>query len=87
MAKNKGLMPKRKKEQRNPRVKNKLKYRKAKIRRQGAVSRLNALVIVFTKKKPVAVAWCPTCTSTCTFKCTCIVGTAQFRCVQMMYEV
>ena len=63
MAKNKGLMPKRKKEQRNPRVKNKLKYRKAKIRRKGAVSHLNALVIVYTEKKnPVAVAWCTTCT-------------------------
>lgn len=37
MAKNKGLTPHRKKEQRNPRVKHKLKYRKAKIRRKGAV--------------------------------------------------
>ncbi|XP_057656568.1 something about silencing protein 10 isoform X1 [Diorhabda carinulata] len=37
MAKNKGLTPHRKKEQRNPRVKHKLKYRKAIIRRKGAV--------------------------------------------------
>ncbi|XP_060073510.1 something about silencing protein 10-like [Ylistrum balloti] len=37
IAKNKGLTPKRKKEQRNPRVKNKLKFRKAKIRRKGQV--------------------------------------------------
>ncbi|OWF40834.1 something about silencing protein 10-like [Mizuhopecten yessoensis] len=37
IAKNKGMTPKRKKEQRNPRVKNKLKYRKAKIRRKGQV--------------------------------------------------
>lgn len=39
MSKNKGLTPHRKKEQRNPRVKHKLKYRKALIRRKGAVSR------------------------------------------------
>lgn len=37
ISKNKGLTPHRKKEQRNPRVKHKLKYRKAKIRRKGAV--------------------------------------------------
>lgn len=37
MAKNKGLTPYRKKEQRNPRVKHRNKYRKAKIRRKGAV--------------------------------------------------
>lgn len=37
IAKNKGLTPRRKKDQRNPRVKHKLKYRKAKIRRKGAV--------------------------------------------------
>ncbi|CAG4987173.1 unnamed protein product [Parnassius apollo] len=37
IAKNKGLTPHRKKEQRNPRVKHKLKYRKAKIRRKGAI--------------------------------------------------
>ena len=37
MAKNKGLTPKRKKEYRNPRVKHRLKYRKAKIRRKGQV--------------------------------------------------
>ncbi|XP_063536531.1 something about silencing protein 10 [Cydia strobilella] len=37
IAKNKGLTPHRKREQRNPRVKHKLKYRKAKIRRKGAV--------------------------------------------------
>lgn len=37
IAKNKGLTPRRKKEQRNPRVKNRNKYRKAKIRRKGQV--------------------------------------------------
>lgn len=37
MAKNKGLTPHRKKEQRNPRVKHRNKYRKAQIRRKGAV--------------------------------------------------
>ncbi|XP_044747776.1 something about silencing protein 10 [Coccinella septempunctata] len=37
MAKNKGLTPHRKKEQRNPRVKHRNKYKKAKIRRKGAV--------------------------------------------------
>lgn len=37
MAKNKGLTPQRKKEQRNPRVKHRNKYRKAIIRRKGAV--------------------------------------------------
>lgn len=37
IAKNKGLTPHRKKEQRNPRVKHRNKYRKAKIRRRGAV--------------------------------------------------
>lgn len=38
IARNKGLTPRRKKEQRNPRVKNRNKYRKAKIRRKGQVS-------------------------------------------------
>lgn len=38
MAKNKGLTPHRKKELRNPRVKHRNKYRKATIRRKGAVS-------------------------------------------------
>ncbi|XP_066147702.1 something about silencing protein 10 [Euwallacea fornicatus] len=37
IAKNKGLTPHRKKELRNPRVKHKLKFRKALIRRKGAV--------------------------------------------------
>ncbi|XP_022918487.2 something about silencing protein 10 [Onthophagus taurus] len=37
MAKNKGLTPLRRKEQRNPRVKHRNKFRKAKIRRKGAV--------------------------------------------------
>lgn len=37
IAKNKGLTPKRKKEYRNPRVKHRNKYRRAKIRRKGAV--------------------------------------------------
>lgn len=38
ISKNKGLTPKRKKEQRNPRVKHREKYRKAKIRRKGQVN-------------------------------------------------
>lgn len=37
MSKNKGLTPHRKKEQRNPRVKHRNKFRKAKIRRKGQV--------------------------------------------------
>jgi U3 small nucleolar RNA-associated protein 3 len=37
IAKNKGLTPKRKKELKNPRVKHRMKYRKAKIRRKGQV--------------------------------------------------
>merc|ERR550519_479569 len=37
IAKNKGLMPKRSKLQRNPRVKNRMKFEKAKKRRKGAV--------------------------------------------------
>lgn len=37
IAKNKGLTPHRKKELRNPRVKHRMKYRKAKIRRKGQV--------------------------------------------------
>lgn len=40
IAKNKGLTPHRKKEQRNPRVKHRMKFKKAKIRRKGAVSYL-----------------------------------------------
>lgn len=38
IAKNRGLTPHRKKELRNPRVKHRNKYRKATIRRKGAVS-------------------------------------------------
>ena len=38
ISKNKGLTPHRSKEQRNPRVKHRNKYRKAIIRRKGAVS-------------------------------------------------
>lgn len=38
IAKNKGLTPYRKKDQRNPRVKHRNKFRKAKICRKGAVS-------------------------------------------------
>lgn len=45
MAKNKGLTPHRKKELRNPRVKHKLKFRKALIRRKGAVSTSNFIFI------------------------------------------
>ena len=37
MAKNKGLTPKRSKEQRNPRVKHRKKFEKAKVRRKGQV--------------------------------------------------
>lgn len=37
IAKNKGLTPHRSKEQRNPRVKNRMKFRKAKIRRKGQI--------------------------------------------------
>ena len=38
IAKNKGLTPHRKKENRNPRVKHRNKFRKAKIRRKGQVT-------------------------------------------------
>lgn len=38
IRKNKGLTPYRKREQRNPRVRHRNKFRKAKIRRKGAVS-------------------------------------------------
>merc|ERR1711874_379222 len=37
IAKNKGLTPKRSKLQRNPRVKHRVKYAKAKVKRKGAV--------------------------------------------------
>jgi len=37
IAKNKGLTPKRKKELRNPRVKHRMKFKKAVIRRKGQV--------------------------------------------------
>jgi len=37
ISKNKGLTPRRKKELKNPRVKNRMKYRKAKIRRKGQI--------------------------------------------------
>ena len=37
IAKNKGLQPKRNKVQRNPRVKHRLKFEKAKVRRKGQV--------------------------------------------------
>lgn len=37
IAKNKGLVPQRKKEYRNPRVRHRMKYRKAQIRRKGQV--------------------------------------------------
>ncbi|XP_076642364.1 UTP3 small subunit processome component Sas10 isoform X2 [Halictus rubicundus] len=45
IAKNKGLTPHRKKEQRNPRVKHRNKYRKAKIRRKGAVREVRKEII------------------------------------------
>ena len=38
IAKNKGLVPKRKKEQRNPRVKHRKKFEKAKIKHKSQVS-------------------------------------------------
>lgn len=47
MAKNKGLTPHRKKEQRNPRVKHRMKFRKAVIRRKGAVNIYLILVYIF----------------------------------------
>ena len=37
LAKNKGLQPKRNKLNRNPRVKHRVKYQKAKVRRKGQV--------------------------------------------------
>lgn len=43
MAKNKGLTPKRKKIDRNPRVKNREKFRRAKIRRKGQVCVMRSL--------------------------------------------
>jgi len=45
IAKNKGLTPRRKKELRNPRVKNRMKYRKAKIRRKGQVRFMNIQIL------------------------------------------
>lgn len=48
IAKNKGLTPHRSKEQRNPRVKHRNKYRKAMIRRKGAVS-INKFTKTFFK--------------------------------------
>jgi len=45
IAKNKGLTPRRKKELRNPRVKNRMKYRKAKIRRKGQVRLMNIQIL------------------------------------------
>lgn len=46
ISKNKGLTPRRKKELRNPRVKNRMKYRKAKIRRKGQVCLIYFLFIM-----------------------------------------
>jgi U3 small nucleolar RNA-associated protein 3 len=46
IAKNKGLTPKRKREQRNPRVKHREKFRKATIRRKGQVRVLLILLYV-----------------------------------------
>lgn len=48
MAKNKGLTPHRKKEQRNPRVKHRNKYRKAKIRRKGAIREVRKEITRYT---------------------------------------
>lgn len=48
MAKNKGLTPHRKKEQRNPRVKHRMKYRKAVIRRKGAVRKKGLLFYIIS---------------------------------------
>lgn len=47
MAKNRGLTPYRKKELRNPRVKHRKKYHKAKIRRRGAVCIMRRKRIIF----------------------------------------
>ncbi|XP_043249945.1 something about silencing protein 10 isoform X1 [Colletes gigas] len=48
IAKNKGLTPHRKKEQRNPRVKHRNKYRKAKIRRKGAIREVRKEITRYT---------------------------------------
>lgn len=44
ISKNKGLTPRRKKELRNPRVKNRMKFRKAKIRRKGQVRFIDLVI-------------------------------------------
>lgn len=51
MAKNRGLTPYRKKELRNPRVKHRNKYRKATIRRRGAV-RIMRHEIILIRREP-----------------------------------
>lgn len=51
ISKNKGLTPHRKKELRNPRVKNRMKYRKAKIRRKGQVCLTLKCIQFFTLLK------------------------------------
>lgn len=66
IAKNKGLTPYRKKEQRNPRVKHRKKFRKAVIHRKGAVSKplretVGSLKVLFlgsrSKKRNVSIWW------------------------------
>ena len=47
IARNKGLAPKRKKEQRNPRVKHRKKFDRAKVRRKGQVRSVVADEIVY----------------------------------------
>lgn len=44
ISRNKGLTPKRKKEQRNPRVKHRKKFRKAVIKRKSQVSQMSICV-------------------------------------------
>jgi U3 small nucleolar RNA-associated protein 3 len=47
IAKNKGLTAKKRKELRNPRVKNKLKYKKAAVRRKGAIREVRSKVDLY----------------------------------------
>ncbi len=47
IARNKGLTPKRKKEQRNPRVKHRKKFDRAKVRRKGQVRSVVADEVIY----------------------------------------
>jgi len=48
ILKNRGLTPRRKKENKNPRVKHRMKYRKAKINRRGQVYCEISVMLLFT---------------------------------------